>query len=129
MPDFYLPRDDLHVEIKPIRPTIAEVETCRSLAEGVRGSVRLMFGPMGWWTWSAEYDPDRHGGIGFWREHEPGHGWHAFTDEFRGYRPHCCDVCLRVGISRGSPPCHGPGETRVVTAARMAVAYQFDGGR
>jgi hypothetical protein len=57
LPDFWLPRLDTYLEIKPHRPWWLETEKCSLLADTTRKRVILLAGPC-----ELPYDPgDRHG--------------------------------------------------------------------
>ena len=84
LPDFFIPRLQLWVEIKGVPPTTEERLACAELSIATKQQVLLSFGQVGWWL----SDPCTGGSI-LYNEHEP----LAF-----GYAPALCMQC-RKGFS------------------------------
>lgn len=51
LPDFWLPRYNMWIEVKPVQPSFIEAKKCRKLAEGLDNDVLILYGS----PWPNEY--------------------------------------------------------------------------
>lgn len=127
LPDFWLPRSQVFVEIKGTYPTGQEQKLASELGEATKQKVVIMNGDIGRWL-----PPNS--------DHESGHLMAPNWDN--GYAPTICHTCgvfgfeyecraarlkphYRVCYEKGDDRGHSDEDPRIIAAVEAANRYQF----
>lgn len=139
LPDFYLPRLKLWVEIKPYLPSVGEQRLCFELCEATGERVVCAYGPLGLWLDAAQSRWHDRSGLAWLPSRDP--DGLVVAEESERFWPCICPVCGAFGFSfegDGGVLCASLGlvceakeksytfnHERITKAVRMANAESF----